>query len=302
MLKETISFTQNRTIMEQEKERIDVYALVTNHIISQLEQKIVPWQKPWTTAGIPQNLVTRNSYRGINLWLLASLGYANNSFLTWNQIKFLKGSVNKGEQGHIVVFWKTLERKEEEDQKTSTSILRYYKVFNIEQCTGIPEHLIPQVPEQIFSPIAECERIIELMENCPLIKHEEAEAYYSPEKDSINMPNPQSFKTNELYYSVLFHELVHSTGHETRLNRKELTAQTNFGSKEYSIEELTAEIGSCYLNSLSGIGTGHFKQNVAYIKGWLDALKNDKRLIVYASSQAQRATDYILNVPPPEKY
>lgn len=291
--------------MDQEKERIDVYALVTNQIINQLEQKSVPWQKPWTNAGIPLNLITRNSYQGINLWLLASLGYSHNAFLTWNQIKFLKGSVNKGEQGHIVVFWKTQEKKEEEepveDVKTAKSVLRYYKVFNIAQCTGIPGHLMPARPEAVFSPIAECERIIEGIESCPMIKHEEQEAFYAPLGDYINMPKPESFKSNELYYSVLFHELVHSTGHEKRLHRKELTARTNFGSKEYSIEELTAEIGSCYLNSLTGIGTGHFKQNVSYIKGWLEALKNDKRLIVYASGQAQRATDYILNVPPIEK-
>lgn len=139
------------------------------------------------------------------------------------------------------------------------------------------------------------------MENCPVIKHEEQEAFYDPQQDFINMSSASTFKSNELYYSVLFHELVHSTGHENRLSRKELVARTNYGSKDYSIEELTAEIGSCYLNSLTGIGTGHFKQNVAYIKGWLEALKNDKKLIIYASAQAQRATDYILNVPPLEK-
>lgn len=290
--------------MDQEKERIDVYALVTNQIISQLEQKIVPWQKPWTLSGIPQNLISRSPYHGINLWLLASLGYAQNAFLTWKQLKLLGGSVNKGEQGHIVIFWKPLQAKEGEergtDDNTSKSVLRYYKVFNIEQCSSIPAHFIPALPSPEFSSITKCERIIEEMQHCPVIRHEEQEAYYDPKRDHINMPQPNTFKSNELYYSVLFHELVHSTGHAARLNRKELVAITNFGSKEYSIEELTAEIGACYLASLTGIGN-HLKQSVSYIKGWLDALKNDKRLIVYASTQAQKATDYILNVPTVEK-
>lgn len=287
--------------MEQEKKApIDVYALVTNQIISQLEQKIVPWQQPWTIAGIPQNLVTRNPYRGVNVWLLASLGYEHNTFLTWKQLKVLGGSVNKGEKGHYVVFWKTFEKEHSEegnqDVQTKRSVLRYYKVFNVAQCSKIPEHFLTPVENQPFSPIAECERIIHEMQKAPPILHEQQEAYYDPKRDIINMPETKQFKHPERYYSVLFHELVHSTGHESRLKRKEITEKTNFGSKQYSIEELTAEIGACYLNSLTGIGNTHFKQNVAYINGWLEALKKDNRLIIYASSKGQQAVDFIRNI------
>ena len=287
--------------MKQAQESIDVYALVTNQIISQLEQKIVPWQQPWTSSGIPQNLISRNPYRGVNLWLLVSLGYEHNVFITWKQLKVIGGSVNKGEKGQYVVFWKTFEKEHaqegNQEEQTKKSVLRYYKVFNIAQCSNIPAHFIPPIENQIFSPIAECERIIEDMPQAPLIVNDEEEAYYDPKRDIINMPKPKHFKHTEQYYSVLFHELVHSTGHESRLKRKEITEKTNFASKQYSIEELTAEIGACYLNSLTGIGNTHFKQNVAYINGWLEALKKDNRLIIYASSKGQQAVDFIRNIP-----
>jgi len=289
--------------MNQEKVKIDLYSLVTNQIISQLEQKIVPWQKPWTNASIPQNLITRNPYRGINLLLLASLGYSQSYFVTWKQLKLLGGSVKKGEKGQIIVFWKPIEAKElpQEgvDVKVSKSVLQYYKVFNIEQCSSIPQHFIPK-PTIEFSSIDACEKIVNGMANRPVIEHKRQEAFYNPTKDYINMPKPETFKNSERYYSVLFHELIHSTGHESRLNRKELIARTNFGAKDYSIEELTAEIGACFLNSITNIGNSHFKQSVSYIKGWLDALKNDKRLIFYASTQAQKAVDYMAKSSPIE--
>jgi len=111
------------------------------------------------------------------------------------------------------------------------------------------------------------------------------------------MPKQGSFASSESYYCALFHELIHSTGHQSRLNRKEIVEPNSFGSEKYSIEELTAEIGACYLNSVAGIVDTEFDNSVAYIKAWIERLRNDKRLIVYASSQAQKATDYILNVP-----
>ena len=143
--------------------------------------------------------------------------------------------------------------------------------------------------------ILECESIITGMPQCPVIKFKEKEAYYHIVEDYINMPKRKSFKSAELYYATLFHELVHSTGAEKRLNRKTINEMAEFGSEMYSIEELIAELGSAYLSSFTGILSKGIQNNAAYIKGWLGKLKNDKRFIVQASGQAQRAVDFIMN-------
>jgi antirestriction protein ArdC len=281
-----------------ETQHIDVYQIVTNSIIEQLEHNVIPWQKPWTEAGYPQNLLTKAPYRGINNWLLGSLGYAQNYFLTWKQIKAVGGSVIKGEKGHIIVFWKKLDQNQPRSDESPKVVLRYYKVFNIAQCDHLPEVFNTPCTPHTISTFGGCEEIIERMPNAPVIKHSKNQAYYNSDKDYINIPPEGLFTSLSSYYSTLFHELVHSTGHASRLNRKEIVEKDTFGSNQYSIEELTAQIGASYLNSIAGIGEREFQNDVAYIKGWIEVLKNDKRFIVYASGQAQKATDYILNVQP----
>jgi antirestriction protein ArdC len=267
----------------------DVYQIITNRIILQLEQEIIPWRKPWAQGGHPQNLFTKRYYTGINTWLLGSLGYAQNYFLTWKQIKAVGASVKKGEQAAMVIFYRPAEGQAE-------SVLRYYWLYNIEQVDHLPEILTIPYPPDTINQLSACDEIIERMPNCPIIKHGKQAAYYNPIKDYINMPKQGSFASIESYYSTQFHELIHSTGHSSRLNRKEIAEPSTFASDSYSIEELTAEIGACYLNSIAGIVNKEFDNSVAYIKGWIEVLKNDPRLIVYASGQAQRATDYILRV------
>jgi|SRR6185437_11060082 len=280
-------------------QHLDVFGIITNRIIEQLETQFIPWQKPWSEGGHPQNLFSKRYYTGINTWLLGSLGYAQNYFLTWNQLKSVGASVKKGEKGTMIVFWKRLQADEtmkDEEPQPAKSILRYYYVFNVAQIDNLPEALTIPFPQGTFSPLSACDEIVERMPNCPIIKHEQQRAFYNPIMDYVNMPRQESFTTPESYYCALFHELVHSTGHRSRLNRREIVEPNRFGSQPYSIEELTAEIGACYLNSVSGILTAEFDNSVAYIQGWIKALKNDKRMLVYASGQAQRATDYILNV------
>jgi antirestriction protein ArdC len=213
-------------------------------------------------------------------------------------------SVKKGEKGTMVVFWKHIpqeQQHEKNDQPKVTSILRYYYVFNVAQIDHLPEVLHIPYPPDTINQLSTCDEIIERMPNCPAIKHGKQSAYYDIAKDYINMPKQGSFCSAESYYSTLFHELIHSTGHETRLNRKALV-ESNGSIVKYSIEELTAEIGACYLSSVSGIANKEFDNSVAYIKGWIAALKNDKRMIVYASGQAQKATDYILQVRATHQY
>lgn len=281
--------------------RVDVYQIVTDRIVELLEQGTIPWQKPWTDAGMPANLISKRAYRGINLWLLLSLGYERNLFLTWDQIKKLGGSVKQGEHGHIVIYWKQPPKNESPKPEETTAqprspILRYYKVFNVSQCRDIPGDLIEPLEKSELLPVVHCEAIITGMPNAPDIRSLEPSAYYHIEEDYINMPMRESFKTIEGYYTTLFHELVHSTGHEKRLNRKSVMDMAEFGSELYSMEELIAELGAAYLASLTSIASDEFKNSAAYIEGWLKKLKSDKRFIVQASGQAQGAVDSILDL------
>lgn len=275
----------------------DVYSIVTNRIIQHLEKGVIPWRQPWSNTGMPKNLISNKSYRGVNIWLLNSLGYSQNYFLTFKQVKELGGSVNKGEKAQEVIFWKWLERENKETgEKEMVPFLRYYKVFNIAQCSDIPKDKLPPIVENTNNPLETCEKIISEMPKLPEIRFNENSAYYNKKEDYVNMPKMETFKNSESYYSTLFHELVHSTGHSERLNRNELTKSNGFGTENYAIEELTAEMGASYLKSYAGIPIEQLENNAAYIQNWLERLKNDKKLIVYASSQAQKATDFILNI------
>lgn len=287
--------------MEDADRKRDVYAIVTEKIISHLETGTVPWRQPWIHSGVPTNVVSRKSYRGINVWLLNAQGYARNLFLTFNQAKELGASVKKGESAHLVVFWKWV-RKDEKDRrpieelpsKELRPILRYYSVFNVEQCNGIPKEFLPEL-QMNNGPLLACEKVLDEMPSAPQIVHDKHQACYYPSIDTVNMPRIETFVSSEAYYCTLFHELVHSTGHATRLNRKEITEFSGFGSEDYSLEELTAEIGASYLSSHTGIVMDDLAGNAAYIQGWLKVLRNDRRFIVHASAQAQKAVEFILN-------
>jgi antirestriction protein ArdC len=278
----------------------DIFTIVTNLIIQKLEAGVIPWKQPWKSAGPPVNLITRRPYRGINSLLLNSLGYAENEFLTFKQVQDLGGRVKKGEKANMVILWvwvdETKRMQTVEAVARKYPLLRYYHVFNISQCTGIPAQNSPLFDPKHNDPIVHCEEIIAAIPNCPKIVHNENSAYYHIAADYINMPKMEMFQSSQSYYATLFHELIHATGYEDRLNRKEIADMAAFGSESYSIEELIAEIGTCYLTSYAGIALNGLTNNVAYIQGWLDRLKKDKKFIVYASAHAQKAVDYILNI------
>jgi len=282
----------------QTTEATDVYSLVNDRIISLLEQGTIPWRQPWKDGAIPQNIISKRPYRGINHLLLNSLPYNQPFFLTWKQLKTISASVKKGEKGHMVVFSKVQEKPKEGGGVEKRSILRYYYVFNVEQCTDIPKAFLPEEHSfgQSLEPLTECAVIIGAMENPPKIQHKKNEAYYNPATDTINLPKQSSFESSEEYYSTLFHELIHSTGHEKRLNRKEIMGDADYGSKPYSVEELVAEIGACYLMSYAGISAKTLGNSASYIEHWLQRLKEDKRFIIKASSQSQRAVEHILKI------
>ena len=285
--------------MNQSTSMQDVYSLVTNRIIEQLEKGVVPWRQPWTEAGLPQNLITRKPYRGINTMLLASYNYQRNFFLSFKQVSELGGKVIKGEKAHLVVFWNWVEKTDEASGDTNKiPFLRYYFVFNVSQCEGIPEDKIPVIEKPEHSPIDQCEAVVTSMPQCPKIQFLQPRAFYQPFQDFINMPKKETFECAEEYYGTLFHEMVHSTGHSARLNRKSLIEMSEFGSNAYSFEELIAETGACYLASHTGIASQVFENSVAYIQGWLQVFKSDPKFLVQASAQAQKAVDFILNTKP----
>lgn len=277
------------------KMKNDVYQIVTDRIIRLLESGDVPWHRPWKGGDQwPQNFVSRKVYRGINLFLLNAANYPSPFWLTFKQVQALGGQVKKGERSFPVVFWKVL--KEEVDGETKRiPFLRYHSVFNIAQCEGIHVPVIPTV-ETMFEPIVKCEEVVSAMPKLPTINHQDARASYSPTLDTVSMPESKLFESSEGYYSTLFHELIHSTGHVSRLNRKGVTDPIRFGSDPYSREELVAEMGAAFICGHCGIEHKTIDQSAGYIQSWLGKLKEDRRLVVHAAVQAQKACDFILDV------
>jgi len=278
-----------------------VYQIVTDRILAELAAGVIPWKKTWSADGsLPMNLISKKEYRGTNLLLLPS-NYSSPFFLTYNQCKKLGGFVRKGENSYPVIFWKFFDKTDSvSGEKTGGRIpmLRYYRVFNVEQCENIDPKKIPVLVTDDMNeiePLEYAEDIINAMPKKPEIKHNESKAYYSPRLDYVNMPKKNLWaESTENYYAVLFHELTHSTGHVRRCNRG-IETNAGFGSVSYSKEELIAEMGSAFLCSITGILTDDvLKQSAAYIESWTNAIRNDNKLVVTASGKAQKAVDYIL--------
>ena len=289
--------------------RPNVCQIVTDRIIESLKKGVIPWEKPWKTptfsGGVfPRNFHTGKPYRGVNVMLLWSADYSSPFWLTFKQAKELGGTVRKGEKSQQIVFYKQLgERSQSEDREAEAAatkervpfVLTYYNVFNVEQCDGLQVPMINAPDNRGEVALDEtCEEIVSSWENRPhLILENECErrAYYRPSTDSVHMPVRSRFVDAPHFYSTLFHELVHSTGHESRLSR---TFGTTFGDELYSKEELIAEIGAAFLCAIAGIGNEQTDRNTtAYIQNWVSRLQQDNRLIIQAAASAQRAVDLI---------
>lgn len=276
-----------------------VYEMVTERIISQLQNGVIPWQKPWT--GIRSgayNRISKKPYSLLNQMLLDHEG----EYATFKQWQDLGGHVRKGEKSEIVVFWKIQPVAEEKEDGTKEvkqiPLLRYYNVFHISQVDGVE----PLKEEELhdIEPIEKADQVLNdywTRENITVEHAAGDKAYYSPTFDLIHLPLFEQFTNANEYYSTAFHESVHSTMKENRCNRAEdrkgkLVA---FGSSEYSKEELLAEIGSASLMNIMGIETHNsFRNSAAYIQNWLSVLKNDVKFIVSASGKAEKAVKYIL--------
>ncbi len=292
-------------------DRPSVYQIVTDRIIASLKEGVIPWEKPWKApsfagGSFPRNFVTGKPYRGVNVFLLWGTRFSAPFWLTFKQALELGGNVRKGEKGSQIVFYKQLRsRKMKTDDPPTTTdngkeddrapfILTYYTVFNVEQCEGLTIPTVESVPALPVDTDEACEAVVGGWAGRPLIRTEEVNegrAYYRPATDSVHLPARFRFIDTAHYYATLFHELVHSTGHESRLAR---TFGSSFGDELYSKEELVAETGAAFLCAIAGIATKHTEQNTAaYIQNWIRRLEKDNRLIVQAAASAQRAVDLI---------
>jgi antirestriction protein ArdC len=273
---------------------MDIYQEVTDRIIAQLEKGIIPWKKPWVSSGCEAiSHLTGKPYSLLNQLMLGRPG----EYATFKQVQEAGGKVRKGEKASMVVFWKITEQEDEKTgEKKQVPFLRYFSVFHIDQCEGLTPKYVPIMPDTV-SADQNADRIIDgyvQHSGVRLIFREGDRAFYQPTSDSVTLPHRKQFKATAEYYSTVWHELVHSTGHPSRLNRLDKVAA--FGSEVYSKEELVAEIGAAALVNHCGLESPtSFRNNAAYIQNWLKVLKDDKRFIVSAAGRAEKAVNLILN-------
>lgn len=272
-----------------------VYGIVTEKILEALDRGVVPWSRPWNLTGGHQNLKGRK-YRGVNPLLLEVAaevkGYSQPYWGTFNQVKAHGGKVRKGEKGTLITFWKVYEKvNAETGEEEQRFILRYFNVFNVAQVEGL-NWTPPETVRHDHDPLAEGERVIAGMPNAPKVEVKSSDrAYYRPATDTVVLPQLEQYAVAADYYRVAFHELVHATGHGSRLDR-DLT-EAIMQRESYAAEELVAELGAAMLCGVAGIESD-IEQSAAYIAEWRKRLADDPRLIVTAAGKAQKAADYIL--------
>ena len=285
----------------------DLFQTITDRIVADLEQGIIPWQKPWSGAQGAISHTTGKRYSLLNQMLL---GCRSGEFVTFKEAQREGGYIRKGEKASMIVFWKFLDSAKRDDDGNvvhgadgkpimeSVPFLRYYNVFHIDQCEGIqPRFAEDTSPGEHLFPDVAADQIVEdyvQRSGVKLTIQRSDRAFYSPASDGETVPELAQYTSTNEYYSTLFHELTHSTGHASRLNR--LSKEAHFGSEAYSKEELIAELGAAFLVNHAGMETdGSFCNSAGYIQSWLKVLKDDKRFIVSAAGRADKAVAMILN-------
>ena len=270
----------------------------------------MPWRRPWTSTGLPRNLVSKKPYNGINYFLLSASKYVSPFWLTYRQATELGGHVRKGEESTIVIFWKVedlkqssedLDTEESKEKNRRRFLLRYYRLFNLEQCE-LPQAVLDKLPK------------IETHEHDPIeAARADHRRHAEPARNSVRadqrrstaaspigsrLPPRELFISAEEQIATTYHEMSPRTGHPKRLNRKSITEAAPFGSPTYSFEEMVAEMSAAYLCAEAGISPAVIENQAAYIAGWLKKLRDDRKLVVHAAAQAQRAADYVLGKVP----
>jgi antirestriction protein ArdC len=302
----------------------DLYQVITDKVIALLEAGTVPWQRPWNQYGLARNYASGHVYTGINAFLLNFFPSFDVPFyMTYKQAQALGGQVRKGAKAETVYFFKTLYKDADGKNLKPAQVAklqansplrgaggdsikvipmpRTFHLFNIADIDGI-EFDIPEISDNPNAPIEACDNFVTGLQSVPEIHHKDLNhAYYAPVADQINMPPLPRFSCSPAYYKTLFHEITHSTGHESRLSRPGITLpmeQRVPGSEPHAHEELIAELGAVYLCQHAGISRQPLQENAAaYIDSYLGYLKGDKRFLFQASSQAQKAVNFLLEAP-----
>lgn len=289
--------------MPKDKTKLDLYQTITDKIIAKLDEGVIPWRRPFAGYGenkLPRNYNSNRPYRGINVFILAFSGYESPYWLTFKGAKTAGGEVRKGEKGTLVVFWKRIlvDDKDNPGKKKSIPLLRYFNVFNVEQCDGIdPTRGAGEQPEadEAFDPVESAQAILSdyfERDGSPDFQISGNTATYNIASDVVTVPEPARFDVREEYYSAAFHEAAHSTGAASRLARKGIVGKRS--TEGYADEELTAEMGAAMLCAVAGIAPATVDNSAAYIDHWRRRISDDPKLVVTAGARAQKAADYIL--------
>jgi antirestriction protein ArdC len=287
-----------------------VYEIVTDRVVAEMAKGVIPWRQPWNVRFTrPSNFAGRR-YNGMNFFLLSLFGFENPLFLTFNEIKRQGCRIVEGkEKAHMpVFFWSRIPKKDHNGDETDEKlfIFKYFRVWNVADVVSekdgspimLPTWYVKQREQaktRVHTPIEAAERIVKSYKDAPKINYGRGRACYIPSLDQCDMPNAENFVGDEEYYQTKFHEYIHSTGHTSRLNRKEVMDEIKFGSHDYSVEELVAEMGSAFLCAEARIDNTRIIENsAAYLSNWMRKLKEDPKLFAMAAARAQKAADHIL--------
>lgn len=281
------------------KARRDMYAETTALVLDALANGQIPWERPWNGSTDAPRSIHGRPYRGYNAMLLGFLrqtrGYSSSYWITYKQAEQRGGHVRKGEKGTTVILWKWIDKTDEETgEQKRIPFLTSFTVFNLDQVEGVAAPAQDEVAE--FDPIDRAEEILAGMPNRPRLGFGGDRAYYHPQLDMVQLPEREQFKTREGFYFTAYHELAHSTGHESRIGRKAITDHKGaFGDESYAQEELVAEFAAAFVGAEAGITEAREIDNrAAYIDNWMQALRSDEKMLVRAAAQAQKAADFIL--------
>ena len=274
----------------------DIHQAITNQILEAMETARTTGRRLWDSQpSLPLNLTTNKPYSGINVLMLWSAGlshgYKSPYWLTFKQAQTFGGQVRKGEHGTHCVFYKPWESTDTntatgETETTKGAVLKSFTVFNLDQVDGIEGPATE--PRQAFQAIEDAERI--LSASPARIQIGGTQAFYRPSDDTIHLPNREAFVNPEAFYSVALHEMTHSTGHKSRLDRD---FSGRFGTEAYAFEELVAELGSAFLNADLGILGATLPDHADYLTNWIGILKGDKKAILTAAAAASKAHGFI---------
>jgi antirestriction protein ArdC len=269
---------------------------IVETILGHLERGVVPWKRPYRRDETGPRSVNGNPYHGINVILTGIQGYGDPRWITFREAKRRGGSVTKGEKGTPIIYYNVIKKTDKASgEETSFRFSKYLTVFNVEQTEGVEYPALPTVERDPVASIDTCERIVAGMPSPPKITNGASIPHYRPAEDTVGMPAKASFVESEGWYSTLFHELAHATGHRSRLDREGVVNPARFGSHSYSKEELVAEFAAAFLCGEGGIETSTIENSAAYIAGWKRKLQTDPGILISAASQGEKAANYITN-------